>query len=70
VSIFGFALIIMGTWEAVLATVAFGLGNGGPGGLIWTFIATYIGFILISMSMAEMASMAPTSGMNNALENR
>ncbi len=53
----------MGTWEAVLATVAFGLGNGGPGGLIWTYIATWIGFIFISLSMAEMASMAPTSGM-------
>ncbi|RMZ85432.1 hypothetical protein DV737_g752, partial [Chaetothyriales sp. CBS 132003] len=61
-SIFGFALIIMGTWEAILATVAFGLGNGGPAGLIYTYIATFIGFILISLSMAEMASMAPTSG--------
>ncbi len=61
-SIFGFALIIMGTWEAILATVAFGLGNGGPGGLIWTYVASYIGFGFISFSMAEMASMAPTSG--------
>ena len=51
----------MGTWEAILATLAFGLGNGGPEGLIWTFIAVYIGFILIQFSLAEMASMAPTS---------
>ncbi|RMD41004.1 hypothetical protein DV735_g4103, partial [Chaetothyriales sp. CBS 134920] len=61
-SIFGFALIIMGTWESILATIAFGLGNGGPGGLIYTYIGVFIGFILISLSMAEMASMAPTSG--------
>ncbi|KAK5203633.1 hypothetical protein LTR41_010660 [Exophiala xenobiotica] len=62
VSIFGFALIIMSTWETILSTVAFGLGNGGPGGLIWTFVAVWIGFILVGVSMADMASMAPTSG--------
>ncbi|KIX00815.1 uncharacterized protein Z518_09880 [Rhinocladiella mackenziei CBS 650.93] len=62
VSIFGFALIIMSTWETILSTVAFGLGNGGPGGLIWTFLAAWSGFILVGVSMAEMASMAPTSG--------
>ncbi len=52
----------MGTWESVLATVAFGLGNGGAAGLIYTYIAVFIGFILVVLSMAEMASMAPTSG--------
>ncbi|KAL2423477.1 putative amino-acid permease PB24D3.02c [Exophiala dermatitidis] len=62
VSIFGFALIIMNTWETILTTVAFGLGNGGPGGLIWTFVAGWIGFLLVGVSMGEMASMAPTSG--------
>lgn len=54
----------MSTWETLLSTVAFGLGNGGPGGLIWTFLAVWTGFILVSLSMAEMASMAPTSGMH------
>lgn len=62
VSILGFALIIMNTWETILTTVAFGLGNGGPGGLIWTFVAGWIGFLLVGVSMGEMASMAPTSG--------
>ncbi|RMZ82153.1 hypothetical protein DV738_g1844, partial [Chaetothyriales sp. CBS 135597] len=61
-SIFGFALIIMGTWESILATIAFGLGNGGPSGLIYTYIGVFVAFIFISLSMAEMASMAPTSG--------
>ncbi len=54
----------MGTWEAILATLAFGLGNGGPGGLIYTYIASFIGFTLVIVSMAEMASMAPTSGIS------
>lgn len=58
-SIFGFALILMATWEAVLVTVAFGLGNGGPSGLLYTYIGTWIGFSLVAISMAEMASMAP-----------
>ncbi|KAF2464360.1 amino acid transporter [Lindgomyces ingoldianus] len=62
VSIFGFSLILMGTWETLLGTVAFGLGNGGPSGLIYTYIGVYIGFILVVASMAEMSSMAPTSG--------
>lgn len=56
----------MSTWETLLSTVAFGLGNGGPGGLIWTFLAVWAGFTLVGLSMAEMASMAPTSGMNGS----
>jgi amino acid transporter len=67
VTIFGFALIIMSTWETILSTVAFGLGNGGPGGLLWTFLAAWFGFLLVGISMAEMASMAPTSGTTTTL---
>lgn len=52
----------MGTWEAVLITVAWGLANGGTAGLIYTFIGVWIGFTLTSVSMAEMASSCPTAG--------
>ncbi|KAF2729568.1 GABA permease [Polyplosphaeria fusca] len=62
ISLFGFAVLLMGTWETLLGTVAFGLGNGGPSGLIYTFIGVWIGFTLVSISMAEMASSCPTSG--------
>ncbi|KAH8897960.1 amino acid transporter [Thozetella sp. PMI_491] len=62
VSTLGFALILMGTWEAILSTIAFALSNGGPSGLIYTMIASFIGFTLIVVSMAEMASIAPTAG--------
>ncbi|ORY17270.1 GABA permease [Clohesyomyces aquaticus] len=61
-SITGFAIVLMATWEVLLETVAFGLGNGGPSGLIYTYIGVWIGFILVTASMSEMASMAPTSG--------
>lgn len=52
----------MGTWEGILGTVAWGLGNGGTAGLIYTFIGVWVGFTLVSASMAEMASSCPTSG--------
>lgn len=52
-------MILMASWEAVLATVAFGLGNGGPSGLLYTYIGVWIGFTFIAISMAEMTSMAP-----------
>lgn len=40
----------------------FGLINGGTGGLIWVYIGTFAGFFASVLSMAEMASMAPTTG--------
>ena len=52
-------MVLMLTWEAILGTVAFGLGNGGPSGLLYTYIAVWLGYSLIAISMAEMASMAP-----------
>lgn len=39
-----------------------GLINGGAAGLFWSYIWTFVGFIFIVLSLAEMASMAPTSG--------
>ena len=41
---------------------AFGLINGGTAGMIYSYIFTFVGFMLVIASMAEMASMAPTSG--------
>lgn len=39
-----------------------GLVNGGTAGMIWMYLICWIAFIFIYASMAEMASMAPTSG--------
>lgn len=38
-----------------------GLVNGGTAGLFWTYIWTSVGMALTVLSLAEMASMAPTS---------
>lgn len=42
--------------------VVFGLGNGGTAGLLYMYIVVVVFFTLANVSMAEMASMAPTAG--------
>ncbi|KAE9961348.1 hypothetical protein EG327_004581, partial [Venturia inaequalis] len=61
-SILGFTSTLMCTWEAMLSTSAFGLIDGGTAGLIWTYIGTVTLMTCVIASMADMASMAPTSG--------
>ncbi|KAI1617196.1 amino acid transporter-like protein [Exophiala viscosa] len=62
ISTLGFISIYMATWEFVLVSVAEGLVNGGFAGLFWTFIGTVTCYSTIVLSLAEMESMAPTSG--------
>jgi len=54
----------MSTWEALLGAtdIALALGNGDPSSLLYTYLVAYAGFVLTVASLAEMASMAPTSG--------
>ncbi|KAJ1715738.1 amino acid permease [Aspergillus flavus] len=61
-SVLGFSAVLMCTWEAVLFGSSNGLTNGGKGGMIYTYLGGLIGFSFVILSMAEMASMAPTSG--------
>ncbi|KAK8106625.1 Amino acid/polyamine transporter I [Apiospora kogelbergensis] len=50
------------SWEAVLSVAVIGLTNGGTAGYIWMYFVCWIGFMFVNASMAEMASMAPTTG--------
>ena len=61
-SIFGYAVILGCTWEWGLASGVFSLTNGGTAGAIWMFLAVCFGMFFVMLSMAEMASIAPTSG--------
>ncbi|MCJ1391115.1 hypothetical protein MMC18_003977 [Xylographa bjoerkii] len=45
-----------------LTTLQFGLQNGGPAGLVYGYIAAWIGAFLQALVMAEMASMIPIAG--------
>ena len=44
------------------STASIGLGNGGSAGLLYTNLATWIGFMAVYASLGEQGSMAPTSG--------
>jgi choline transport protein len=57
ITILGFCMMILSTWEAILATAIFALGNGGTAGLIWGYLICMIGFGFVIASVAEMASM-------------
>lgn len=52
----------LATWEFILVSVYGGLLNGGFGGLVYEYIFTLLAFFTVVLTMAEMASMAPTSG--------
>ncbi|KAF2639093.1 amino acid transporter [Massarina eburnea CBS 473.64] len=62
ISIFSFCTILMSTWEAQFPLGPIALFNGGTAGFIWGFFLCWIGFLLINTSLAEMGSMAPTTG--------
>ncbi|OCK76744.1 putative GABA permease [Lepidopterella palustris CBS 459.81] len=62
ISLLGFGCTLISTWEIIVTTLGIALTNGGTAGLVWGYIAIVIGFTLVYMSVAEMASMAPTSG--------
>ncbi|KAF2719257.1 amino acid transporter [Polychaeton citri CBS 116435] len=59
---FGFSMILTSSWEGLLGANTIALYNGGVSGAIYMYIICWIGFLAVYASMAEMASMAPTSG--------
>ncbi|KAK3670167.1 hypothetical protein LTR78_009923 [Recurvomyces mirabilis] len=57
-----FVAMATAAWEIGLFLTTQGLTDGGTGGLIWSVVWNFVGFCPIYLSMAEMASMAPTAG--------
>ncbi|PLB44406.1 amino acid transporter [Aspergillus steynii IBT 23096] len=62
VSTIGFTTCVMGTWEILLTSNTPGLIAGGRPALFWSLVWAYCGQFFIVLSLAEMASMAPTAG--------
>ena len=54
--------VLVSTWEVLFLANDQGLADGGLAGLFWSYLWTLVGFALIAASLAEMSSMAPTSG--------
>ena len=51
-------MIVLGlTWEFSLVMGAFSLANGGAAGAIWLTLFVCCGSGMVTLSMAEMASM-------------
>ncbi|KAF2828276.1 GABA-specific permease [Ophiobolus disseminans] len=61
-SIFGYAVVLGNTWEFALMGLGLSLHNGGAAGGIWMFLVASFGYLFISLSFAEMVSMAPSCG--------
>ncbi|EGX88450.1 amino acid permease, putative [Cordyceps militaris CM01] len=61
-TVLGFCAILMCSWESLLSTASLALTNGGSAGLIYTWLMAWAGFNAVYASMAEMASVAPTTG--------
>lgn len=61
-SMLGFGCIVLNTWEGVLILFVMGFANGGPSGLVYGFIITWIGTLSIFTVLSELSSMVPTSG--------
>jgi len=61
-SIFGFTMILLNSWEIQISTLSTNLALSGPAGLIYVYIGVFAGMIFVILSMAEMASIAPTAG--------
>lgn len=55
-------MVLMATWEAQFSASEFVINNGGRAGAIWVYLGAFIGFLTAIASMAEMSSMAPTTG--------
>ena len=61
-SITGYAMILGCSWEFALINVVLTLSNGGKAGTIYMLLVAICGMFFVCLSMAEMASMAPTAG--------
>lgn len=50
------------TWEAVSSAMAQALMSGGSSSMVWGFVVSACGAVLIALCIAEYASMVPTAG--------
>lgn len=57
-----FTSCTMGTWEFVFVNNFQSLVDGGRAGTFWSYCWVILGQFFVVLSLAEMASMAPTAG--------
>lgn len=62
ISLFGFAVCELITWETVLALLTQALNNGGPSGAVYGYIIAWFSTMSVYTVISELASMAPIAG--------
>lgn len=62
ITMFSFGSLASAGWESCLLVLTQSLIDGGRPNAIYSLIWTFIGFLPIYLSMAEMSSMAPIAG--------
>ncbi|KAJ7079557.1 amino acid/polyamine transporter I [Mycena belliarum] len=60
--VFGMAFSIIGLLPSIASVLFYAIPNGGGPGMVWGWAVASIFILLVGMSMAELASAAPTSG--------
>ncbi|KAL4246863.1 Amino Acid-Polyamine-Organocation Transporter [Abortiporus biennis] len=62
VETFGIAFSIIGLLPSIASVLFYSVPNGGPSAMVWGWAVASIFILFVGMSMAELASAAPTSG--------
>jgi len=60
--VFGIAFSIIGLLPSIASVLFFAVPNGGPVGMVWGWLIASAFIMTVGLSMAELASAAPTSG--------
>ncbi|KAI8972562.1 APC amino acid permease [Trametes punicea] len=59
---FGIAFSIIGLLPSIASVLVYPIPDGGPSAMVWGWLVASIFILFVGMSMAELASAAPTSG--------
>lgn len=60
--VFGIAFSIIGLLPSIASVLVYALPNGSPAAMVWGWFVASLGALSVGISMAELASAAPTSG--------
>ncbi|EGO02856.1 hypothetical protein SERLA73DRAFT_165793 [Serpula lacrymans var. lacrymans S7.3] len=60
--VFGIAFSIIGLLPSIASVLFYAIPNGGPAAMVWGWAVASLFILCVGMSMAELASAAPTSG--------
>ncbi|TFK37632.1 APC amino acid permease [Crucibulum laeve] len=60
--VFGIAFSIIGLLPSIASVLFYAIPNGGGPAMVWGWAVASVFILLVGMSMAELASAAPTSG--------